>query len=115
MFPERCDNKNCHAGCAACNQARRLVSDAIFTSVKEVIASLERRELSRTKSYIAGLVELLDQIPRSTSELVGPQKLAALSSDLNQALAEINEEALALARLRSVLLVWVEVPAAQVH
>jgi hypothetical protein len=92
-----------------------MVSDAIVTSVKEVIASLERHDLARTKAHIAGLVELLDQIPRSTSELVGPQKLAALSRDLNHALSEIGEGSLALARLRGVLLVWAEDPPSRVH
>lgn len=92
-----------------------MVSDAIVTSVKEVIASLESRDLARTRAHIAGLVELLDEIPQSTSELVGSQKFAALSRDLNQALSEIGEEALALARLRGVLLAWVEDPSRRVH
>jgi hypothetical protein len=115
MFPESCHNENCHADCEACKHARRMVNDAIVTSVKEVIASLEKHDLKRTKAHITGLVELLDQIPKSTAELVGPQKLAALARDLNQALAEIAEEALALARLRGVLLVWVEDPLSRVH
>ena len=92
-----------------------MVNDAIVTSVKEVIASLEMHDLARTKEHINGLVELLEQIPRTTAELVGPQKLAALSRDLTQALSEIGEEALALARLRGVLLVWVEDPSSRVH
>jgi hypothetical protein len=85
-----------------------MVTDAIVTSIREVIASFEVHDLTRTKSYISGLVELLDQMPESTAGLLGPQKLVALSQDLNQALSDIGEEALALARLQRVLLVWVE-------
>lgn len=92
-----------------------MVTDAIITSVKEVITSLQKRDLKRTKAHITGLVELLDQIPASTGELVGPEKLVTLSRDLNQALSEIGEDALALARLRSVLLVWEEDRSPRVH
>ena len=79
------------------------------------MASLESRDRGRARSHIAGLVDLLGHIPQSTAELVGPQKLTALSGDLNQALSEVGNEAIALATLRGVLLAWVEVPHSSVH
>jgi hypothetical protein len=115
MIPERCHNETRHADCEACTHARELVSNAIVTSVREVMASMESHNLARARSHIAGLVELLGQIPLSTAELVGPRKLTALSGDLNRALSEIGDEALALATLRGVLLGWVEVPHSRVH
>jgi hypothetical protein len=92
-----------------------MVRDAIVTSVKEVIVSLESHDHARTKAHIIGLVELLDQAPQSTADLVGSLKFAALSRDLNQALLEIGEESLALARLRGVLFAWVEDSSHRVH
>jgi len=115
MFAERCRDKACDSYCKTCRQARRLVRDGIVASVKEVIASLEAHNVARARAHIAGLIELLEQRPRSTSELVGSQKFTALSRDLNQALSEIGEEALALARLRSVLWAWVEDSSNRVH
>jgi hypothetical protein len=110
MFAERCHDKACNAGCKTCRQARLMVRDAIVTSVKEAIANLESHDAARARAHIAGLIELLDQAPPSTVELVGPEQFAALSRDLKQGLSEIGEEALTLARLRGVLWAWVDDP-----
>jgi hypothetical protein len=83
-----------------------MVSAAILESVREAIAYLEIQDASRAAAQLTGLVDVIRQIPASTAEAVGLDKVSKLADDLKWA-SEVNTEQ-ALRKLWEVLMNWCE-------
>lgn len=99
---------DCKETCSNCIRAQRLASISIAASIDEVVALLEHHNLKAAESYAVRLLGVLDEVPLSTAELLGPPVLAQLRVRLNHGLLEIRTAAQlqALGTFRSALRAW---------
>ena len=87
-----------------------MVSAVVAGALNEIITCLCEEEIESARKHTASFLRVLDEIPRSTSALMGDKSIADLKETVERAFAEIGsgEVHAADAVLRCALSTWRE-------
>jgi len=67
-----------------------MVSAVVAASMNEIIVFLRQEDLNSAQKHAAGLLGVLDEVPRSTAELIGNSSFAQLRDAIEKGLWEIT-------------------------
>jgi hypothetical protein len=85
-------SENCQAACPACLRTRHMVTSAVSTALDQVIVRLEQQGCARAIRHSNMLLEVLDSIPASTTDLIGQGILEELRKGLGAGIRMASEE-----------------------
>lgn len=80
----------CDGTCPVCIQTRRMVSAVIASSLNDIITYLGQEDLGSAQSHAAAFLAILNEVPHSTSDLIGPDRIAGLREALDIGLSGIK-------------------------
>ena len=82
----------CQAACPLCSKTQHMITSAVSASIDEVVLHLEKHDIARAISHANMLLEVLDNVPASTRELIDDGTLAELKEGIHDGIRKANEE-----------------------